>query len=489
MSKINLADLSTITGNETSAINTINNNSTLIETFSDNTLSRDGTTPNHMLDDLDMNSYRVINLPGPSSGSEPLRLQDLSDFIGGGTIVAGAPLNASYVTLGTNASLTSERVLTAGTKIGIVDGGVGSTVTISTTGFTTSTTDNAISRYDGTSGNTQNSGVLIDDSNNLTLPNTSWLKGRNVGNSSDLSMFRVNTANYTEFTNPIFYDNGLGFNDRHALFSVERHITSEPTDIFPNIWSLAQGRGNNTTFVGVAGIDLRAYDNSDINGSTKGVLYGAQIVVNPLITRNNSPFDDVTGINMVNIGTVSATDAYFVGVNPASTIVGAHWDSAFLCGVASTYAFRSTAAHTYGLDFVSNLAATFTQAAIRIPNNTTFVARNNAGNADVVLAKLTTADALQLQGGTFSITSAGVGTLTGNLSVLTGTAVPAGGTTGAGYKLSSTANLGIFFGSGLPTLSAAQGSLYLRTDGSSSTTRLYVNSNGSTTWVNITTPS
>lgn len=130
MSKLNLTDLSTITGNETSAINTINNNSDLIETFSDNTISRDGTSPNQMLSDLDMNSNRVLNLPVPVSAAEPLRLQDLSDFIGTGTITAGAPTNASYLTLGTNASLTAERVLTAGTNISFVDAGAGSTLTV-----------------------------------------------------------------------------------------------------------------------------------------------------------------------------------------------------------------------------------------------------------------------------------------------------------------------------------------------------------------------
>lgn len=85
-----------------------------------------------------------------------------------------------------------------------------------------------------------------------------------------------------------------------------------------------------------------------------------------------------------------------------------------------------------------------------------------------------------------AVTATSVGT-TGAVSAYTGTAVPAGGTTGAGLKLSSTANLGVFFGSGVPTLSAAQGSLYLRTDGSSVSTRLYVNTNGTTGWTNVTT--
>ena len=77
----------------------------------------------------------------------------------------------------------------------------------------------------------------------------------------------------------------------------------------------------------------------------------------------------------------------------------------------------------------------------------------------------------------------------GTAAILSGTAVSAGGTAGAGYKFSSTANLGVFFGSGAPTLSAAQGSLYLRTDGTTTNNRMYVNTNGSTTWTAVTTAS
>ena len=78
-------------------------------------------------------------------------------------------------------------------------------------------------------------------------------------------------------------------------------------------------------------------------------------------------------------------------------------------------------------------------------------------------------------------------TSTNGPTFYSGTAVPAGGTAGTGVKMSSTSNLGIFFGSGVPTLSAAQGSIYIRTDGSSIATRMYINTNGSTTWTNVVT--
>jgi hypothetical protein len=89
-------------------------------------------------------------------------------------------------------------------------------------------------------------------------------------------------------------------------------------------------------------------------------------------------------------------------------------------------------------------------------------------------------------GGTTDPAIGGVGA-TAKVHAYTGTAIPAGGTAGAGLLVSSTTNFGVFFGSGAPTLSAAQGSLYLRSDGSSTSTRLYVNTNGTTGWTNVTT--
>lgn len=67
------------------------------------------------------------------------------------------------------------------------------------------------------------------------------------------------------------------------------------------------------------------------------------------------------------------------------------------------------------------------------------------------------------------------------------TAIPAGGTAGAGLLFSSTANFGIFFGSNAPGLSAAKGSLYLRSNGTGINDRAYINTDGATTWTAIVT--
>lgn len=76
-------------------------------------------------------------------------------------------------------------------------------------------------------------------------------------------------------------------------------------------------------------------------------------------------------------------------------------------------------------------------------------------------------------------------TATGTATVTSATAPVAGGA--SAVLMTSTAGLGIYVGSGAPTVSAAQGSLYIRTDGSSTSTRLYVNTNGTTGWTNVTT--
>lgn len=53
--------------------------------------------------------------------------------------------------------------------------------------------------------------------------------------------------------------------------------------------------------------------------------------------------------------------------------------------------------------------------------------------------------------------------------------------------LTSTTRPHICAGTGAPTFTANKGSLYLNITGSSTSTRLYVNTDGATTWTNITT--
>jgi len=88
-------------------------------------------------------------------------------------------------------------------------------------------------------------------------------------------------------------------------------------------------------------------------------------------------------------------------------------------------------------------------------------------------------------GNTFQILN-GFLDVAGRAQVLSNFALPAGGDTGVVIS-ATTSNIGIYFGSGAPTVLAAKGSIYLRSDGSATNNRMYVNTDGSTTWTAVTT--
>jgi hypothetical protein len=83
--------------------------------------------------------------------------------------------------------------------------------------------------------------------------------------------------------------------------------------------------------------------------------------------------------------------------------------------------------------------------------------------------------------------SGSAGFICGAATLFASTGMSAGGSSSAYVAISTTANFGVYFGSGAPTVSAAKGSLYLRTDGTTTNDRMYVNTNGSTTWTAVTT--
>jgi hypothetical protein len=74
--------------NDTSATTNLNSNSAIVTTALANTLALDGTAPNSMQANLDMNNFNINNLPLPVNQTNPLRLMDVSLLNGGGTITA-----------------------------------------------------------------------------------------------------------------------------------------------------------------------------------------------------------------------------------------------------------------------------------------------------------------------------------------------------------------------------------------------------------------
>lgn len=75
MAKLTLND---ITESATGFDIAINQNNTLVEAAIENTLSRDGTGPNQMESDLDMNSYRIVNLADAVLPQDAVTLNQLT---------------------------------------------------------------------------------------------------------------------------------------------------------------------------------------------------------------------------------------------------------------------------------------------------------------------------------------------------------------------------------------------------------------------------
>src|SRR6266576_2203727 len=76
MSKITLSNLANL-NNATTVTAVVNSNNQTLTDAVDNTLSRDGTSPNTMNSVIDMNSNRVINLGAPTGSLDAVRLLDL----------------------------------------------------------------------------------------------------------------------------------------------------------------------------------------------------------------------------------------------------------------------------------------------------------------------------------------------------------------------------------------------------------------------------
>lgn len=207
--------------NETSAVNNINNNlQTLADAF-DNTISRDGTTPNVMEANLDMGGFKIMNLGAPINPTDPLRLIDGQTgvqgtpgvrgsewFIGHGTPTYSATTQINldmYLDLSTYNVWQLTVVPGAGTwnQVGNVQGPMGANGTNGTNGTRGSVWDSG-SGAPGTISGQLNNDVYVDTAtfNLYQLQSGSWvlignIKGPTGSGSGD--MLRSN--NLTDLTN------------------------------------------------------------------------------------------------------------------------------------------------------------------------------------------------------------------------------------------------------------------------------------------------
>lgn len=118
------------------------------------------------------------------------------------------------------------------------------------------------------------------------------------------------------------------------------------------------------------------------------------------------------------------------------------------------------------------------------------VAASTAASTEVTSAAVLTSGRVPVGDGARGLAdsdTSAAATVGGVLNVASLTATPAAGSTAARLTLGTTAGFGIYYGSNAPTVSAGKGSLYLRSNGSGVNDRMYVNTDGGTTWTAVVT--
>jgi len=233
MAKLVLADLDNLQ-NEPTAVGTINSNSALIEVALENTLSRDGTSPNTMGATLDMNTNRIINLPAPVANNEPLRKQELLDFVGGSVNLYYYPIGGT-----TNQSLIKNSNTDYDVKWGnppassLSNGTTGSgTVVLSTSPTITTPIINTSLTVFGAG-----SGVVKVDS--ASADSTMFLLSKGAGNIY-LTAAGQTTATVSVVNSPSFV-NGIVLQGAIATATPAIYPTGTDTDV--NLYLTAKGSG------------------------------------------------------------------------------------------------------------------------------------------------------------------------------------------------------------------------------------------------------
>ena len=213
---------------------TLNANNTLIETALENTLSRDGTSPNTMSANLDMNSNRVVNLTTPLSSAEAANkayvdaavasindsatiasyLADSSDVAKGDALVAFKQSNTSGALTGATARTVHQKLQEL---VSVKDfGAVGDGVTNDTTAITAAiTAANGKTLYFP-------SGTYLTDPQVFTVASGIKLKGDGIGKS-------IVKANATVATTAVFSTTSNGLELEGLTIDVNRALNSGAT--------------------------------------------------------------------------------------------------------------------------------------------------------------------------------------------------------------------------------------------------------------------
>lgn len=228
----------------------------------------------------------------------------------------------------------------------------------------------------------------------------------------------------------------------------------------------------------VGSFNVRPYD---------GTTYGVATRVSSFATENWSATAHGSRIvfSTVPNTTLTLTDAFVIGNDGALTGTSA---------AASALAVGRLGATTPAFVVDASTATSITGIKIKSAGTGSGVAISAVGEAsngnltiDAQGSGTTTINATATGNIVLSRATTGISfSSTGGLTAYSATATPAAASAVAALTMGSAA-ITITWGTGTPSIAAPQGSLYIQTDGSSSSTRLFIR--GSSTWIAVTTAS
>src|SRR6266853_1437276 len=505
---INLNNVATFQ-NDTTAVNVVNTNNAAITTAFNDVLSRVGVSPNQMLSTLDMNNNQIINLPFPTTLNSPARLQDVT--------------NAQNITI-INA-ITG----TSGHTVPFLDGvntwsaiqnfnaGVLSTIT-NPSGFSITNnfnsfsiaTDNldasgvgnvanAFNIYLGFGGSTTKGarqGLLVTtqltSATSATNTNRSYVGGTFVSQAVSSDGGGIGTEKGTLFgLNPIVILNAAATNMAAAVGGeVNTSVASGATVLDKYGWAITQLYSD--VFSGSRN-DAGLYfaNQAGSVGWLNGIQFGNGIDQFPVksagtLIKTKGGATVINGIDFSATtcsGNAIVSNGFTLGPVGSISLGGASVSQGLIT------LFGSVSGSTFlQINNVGNLLTMSQPIQIGVIG-TTAGTLNLAGatSGSAQLSSSATGGTLQLGAGNLTIDASGNLTTSGTMKIGSTIAPVSGGDASHAYLYGSGTNFGIYFGAGAPTITAAQGSIYLNTTGSTNVTRAYINTTGSTTWTAINT--
>ena len=296
-----------------------------------------------------------------------------------------ATTDPAYIVLTSSPSLPNERVLTAGSGITITDGGAGGSLTITAAGGGSgdvvgpaSATDNAIARFDLTTGKLiQNSGVTIDDSNNVTVA------GRIIVTGGTTSLTDATLGNAAVGSFP-YYDGG----GNSAVYAMFGHKDLDHSSVATN-YALYQDNTGNTSINASTGKNLYfAINNVAMGAITNDIGSGVDAILftGDLSTRTDITLGNTTGISETTI--YAGTGDLNIGHNAAARTVNLGTGN-------NTTEQEVTVGSTFGRSPLVLRAGTgfmYLTGAV----STNFIIGHTAGTGDITVGRSTVSNTINI---------------------------------------------------------------------------------------------